>query len=152
MDSTQNEETFLERDILFHYETKFKLGDSERQKRKLQLFLEREKIEAGCIQYTFMSDDQLLSLNQEHLNHDSYTDIITFDLSIGQQLSADIFISMDRVKENAQTEEVPWEEELDRVMVHGLLHLIGYDDKTEEEKKQMRSKEDEYVSAFKKIK
>jgi rRNA maturation RNase YbeY len=143
---------FDEIEILFYYETDFDLTDPDRKRRKIKHLLEKENIDKGLFQVTFLSDDQLLLINQEHLNHDTYTDIITFDLSIGEQNICDIFISVDRVMENAKAENVSWEEEMDRVIAHGLLHFVGYNDKTEKEKKRMRQKEDEYISDFKKIK
>lgn len=142
---------FDEIQILFHYETDFMLNNPERKKRKIIHLLEKENIDKGFYQITFLSDEELLLINQEYLNHDTYTDIITFDYSIRDQLICEIFISVDRTLENARAENVSWEEEMDRVIAHGLLHFIGYNDKTEEEKKRMRKKEDEYLSDFKKV-
>jgi rRNA maturation RNase YbeY len=88
----------------------------------------------------------LIKKNQEYLNHNTLTDIITFDYSEGNKLSADIFISVERVKENAVIFAVSFEQELKRVIIHGILHLMGYKDKSEEESKIMRSKEDFYLS------
>uniref|UniRef100_UPI0040480F0A rRNA maturation RNase YbeY n=1 Tax=Roseivirga sp. TaxID=1964215 RepID=UPI0040480F0A len=100
------------------------------------------------INYIFCNDEYLLSINREYLNHDYYTDIITFDNRDNKHdsIEADIFISIDRVKENAQTLQVAFDKELSRVMVHGLLHLLGYHDKSEEEISQMREKEEAYLS------
>ena len=106
-----------------------------------------KKKKAGDINYIFCSDHYLRSLNQKHLNHDYFTDIITFDLSAGKdQINADIYISIDRVKENASVYNVPFKQEISRVMVHGLLHLIGFGDNSPIEKKRMREKEDACLS------
>lgn len=102
------------------------------------------------IRYILLSDEDLLTINQEHLNHDYYTDIITFDLSPNpEMLDADIYISIDRIQENAKDYEVTFEEELHRVFFHGILHLLGFKDGTEEEEKTMRTKENELITLFK---
>lgn len=99
------------------------------------------------INYIFCSDNYLHQINLEHLNHDTFTDIITFDLSEEEGVvSSDIFISIDRVKENADSNSTDFSEELHRVLIHGVLHLIGYDDKTAEKKEAMRKKEDACLS------
>ncbi len=97
--------------------------------------------------YIFCSDDYLLELNQKHLCHDYYTDVITFDYSDEKTVSGDVFISIDRVIDNAASVGVPVREELDRIMIHGLLHLLGYKDKSAEEKERMTHKEDFYLSS-----
>lgn len=97
------------------------------------------------ISVIFCSDDYLLSVNKEYLNHDYYTDIITFDYSVDTEISGDLFISIDRVKENATEFNVPFLNELHRVLVHGVLHLCGYGDKSPDEETLMRSKEDFYL-------
>jgi rRNA maturation RNase YbeY len=109
------------------------------------------KAESNSIEelnYIFCSDAYLYSLNQEYLNHDTFTDIITFDLRDQETtpLTADIFISIDRVRENANDQGIPFIDELDRVMIHGLLHLCGYSDKSETDKLNMRKKEDACLS------
>ena len=102
------------------------------------------------INYIFCSDDYLLQINIDYLNHDYYTDIITFDNSEEPKIiESDIFISIERVKENAQEQNTLFEEELNRVMIHGVLHLLGYGDKTKEEKTVMREKEDACLSLLK---
>ncbi len=99
------------------------------------------------INYIFSSDDYLLAINKDHLNHDYYTDIITFDNSDeAKTIESDIFISIDRVRENSANQKISFELELHRVMIHGVLHLLGYNDKTEEEKKVMREKENACLS------
>lgn len=100
----------------------------------------------GPISIIFCSDDYLLEVNKEYLDHDYYTDIITFDYTINNEVSGDLFISIDRVKENSTTFDVTFQKELYRVLVHGVLHLCGYGDKSEIEEKIMRSKEDFYLS------
>ncbi len=104
--------------------------------------IEKEKKNCGQIAYIFCSDDYLLDLNQRFLNHNTYTDIITFDYSDGKTLNGEIYISIDRVKENAQKFEVNFEKELLRVIIHGALHLAGYKDKSKKQKEKMRKKED----------
>lgn len=94
----------------------------------------------------FCSDDYLLQLNIQYLNHDTLTDIITFPYDEGSEISGDIFISIERVLDNSETLGIPFKDELDRVMVHGLLHLLGYKDKTEAEQLEMRGKENFYLS------
>lgn len=135
-------------DIAFYYETEFELRDEALQKEKIIALLKEENREGGQIQYVFMSDEQLYEMNMEYLKHDTYTDILTFDMSEGDEIAGDMYISIDRVKNNAKNLGVDWEEELDRVMVHGLLHLMGYNDKTEEEQKEMRKREDVHLAYF----
>lgn len=100
----------------------------------------------GVVTLVFGTDDWLLEKNKEFLNHDYYTDIITFDYSEDTLISGDLLISIDRVEDNAKAHNVSRETELMRVIVHGVLHLIGYNDKTTEESKIMRKKEDYYLS------
>lgn len=100
----------------------------------------------GDVSYIFCSDEYLLEMNKEHLNHDYYTDIITFDYCEGDEISGDLFISVDRVRENAQLENVEFLNELHRVMAHGVLHLCGYGDKSSAEELLMRKKEDEALA------
>ena len=100
----------------------------------------------GELSVIFTSDEYLLKMNIEHLNHDYYTDIITFDYTEGGVVSGDLFISVDRVNDNANTLNVSRETELNRVVVHGTLHLIGYGDKSDKEAKVMREKENQYLA------
>ncbi len=100
------------------------------------------------VNYIFCTDEYLYDLNVKFLNHDTYTDIITFDNSLGKTLISDIFISLERVKENADKFKVSLNEELHRVMAHGVLHLCGYKDKTDDEASLMRVKEDEAIKLF----
>ena len=108
----------------------------------------REKKVLGEIQYVFCSDEYLLQINKQFLQHDYYTDIITFDLSSGKEVTAEIYISVDRVKENASAFDVPFRQEMLRVIFHGALHLCGYRDKTKGEITLMREKESEYLRKF----
>lgn len=101
------------------------------------------------INFIFCDDAYLLSINKEYLQHDTYTDIITFDLSTKEDLLiADIFISVERVADNAAKFNVAYDQELRRVMVHGVLHLLGYKDKSKKDQEQMRAKENEYLQKF----
>ncbi len=105
---------------------------------------------AKAINYIFTSDNQLHTINQSYLNHDSLTDIITFDISIDPQLiETDIYISVDRVRDNATRLNISFNEELHRVMVHGVLHILGYNDKSSIEKREMRKKENHYLALLK---
>jgi rRNA maturation RNase YbeY len=108
-----------------------------------------ESVHPGDINFIFCQDDYLLKINQQYLTHDFYTDIITFDYCEGNLISGDIFISVDRVRENAQNMNVSFDQELHRVMAHGILHLIGYKDGTDTDKELMRAKEDSCLSLLK---
>lgn len=102
----------------------------------------------GEIHITLMNDEALLEINKKHLNHHDYTDVITFDYSIQNTIHCDIAVSIDRVSENAHNEGVSIENELARVMIHGILHCVGFNDKTEDDKRIMRSKENELLKLF----
>lgn len=102
----------------------------------------------GEINYIFCDDEYLLKVNQDYLQHDYYTDIITFDYVKGKTISGEIFVSLQRISDNASTLSKNFEEELRRILAHGILHLSGYKDKTEEEEKLMRSKEDFYLAKY----
>lgn len=109
----------------------------------------QEKTNFESVSYIFCTDEFLLKLNQQYLQHDTLTDILTFTLSgTSLPIVSEIYISVERVKENAENLKVSYEEELHRVMIHGILHLCGYEDHTPEEKKKMRAKEDFYLSRF----
>ena len=112
----------------------------------LRLVAESEIRKIGNISIIFCSDNYILDVNQKYLQHDYFTDIITFDYCEGDKLSGDLFISVDTVKDNALEYGTEFQDELNRVMVHGLLHLIGYDDHSEEDIKEMRAKENNYLS------
>lgn len=131
--------------INFNYETNFSLPDESR----LNNWIINVISEEGCIldeiNYIFCDDAFLLKLNVEYLNHDTLTDIISFDNSIGKIIQGDIFISVERVADNAKDFNVSLQEELHRVMVHGVLHFCGYKDKSESESMLMRQKENYYI-------
>ena len=106
------------------------------------------QMQMGEIHISLMSDEGLLEINKKHLNHDDYTDVITFDYSTQNTIHCDIAISTDRVSENAHNEGVSIENEFARVMIHGILHCVGFNDKTEDDKRIMRSKENELLKLF----
>ena len=108
-----------------------------------------EEKKEGELNYIFCSDDYLLEINRKFLNHDTYTDIISFDYTVGRIISGDIYISVERVSENAETYKVDFLHELYRVMVHGILHYCGYKDHSPEEKVLMREREDFYLTKLK---
>ena len=124
--------------ISFNYEIEFQLHSEDRIAEWLSSVIQIEKCKEGDINYIFCDDDYLYNLNVEYLNHDTLTDIISFDYSVGKELHGDIFISVDRVRENAEDFNQTFEDELRRVMVHGVLHYCGYKDKSEGEAKTMR--------------
>ena len=134
--------------IFFNYENDFVITNENDFSVWLEKIIKTEKKSLGEISYIFCDDDYLLDINIKHLNHDSYTDIITFNYCEKDLISGDIFISTERVEENAQTYQVSFHEELLRVMSHGVLHLIGYNDKTDKEEEIMRQKEDEKIKMF----
>ncbi len=107
-----------------------------------------ENKKEGEINYIFCDDEYLHKINLEYLNHDTLTDIISFDYTMGNELSGDVFVSVERVKDNAVDFNVPFEDELKRVLVHGVLHYCGYKDKGEADELLMRSKEDEKLALF----
>ncbi|MEO1253598.1 MAG: rRNA maturation RNase YbeY [Bacteroidota bacterium] len=113
----------------------------------IQSIVEEHSFQIKELNYIFCSDDYLLKVNQDHLNHDYFTDIITFDNSDETStIESDIFISIDRIRENAQEHNVSFQHELHRVMAHGVLHLLGFNDKTEEDQRTMREKENACLS------
>lgn len=132
--------------ISFNYETKFQLENETDISKWISSVISSEKFKEGDISYVFCDDDYLLKLNIEFLNHNTLTDIISFDDSIGKILHGDIFISVERVKENAKNFNVSFQEEVNRVMVHGILHYCGYKDKTITDSKIIRNKENFYIS------
>lgn len=134
--------------IHFNYENDFSLSNEGRLSTWLMSVISAENCSISEINYIFCDDDYLHKLNVEFLEHDTLTDVIGFDYSVGKQLEGDIFISTERVADNAKDLEVSFNDELCRVMVHGLLHFCGYKDKTSEEAKEMRSKEDSYLKAL----
>lgn len=134
--------------INFNYLTDYQIVKEGIYVNWLHNVIQFEEYRVGELSYVFCSDSYLLDINQKYLNHDTYTDIITFDYTVGRELSGDIYISAERVIENAGLFKVSFEEELHRVMVHGVLHLMGYGDKCKEEILVMRNKELEYMNLF----
>ncbi|MCH5716186.1 rRNA maturation RNase YbeY [Niabella hibiscisoli] len=137
--------------IQFHFQKKVVLRERRRMKQFIAEKLLKEGRKCGSeINFVFCSDDELLDINRKHLDHDYFTDIITFDLSQkgSCMLVSDIYISVDRVKDNAKTEGVLIGNELQRVIFHGLLHLIGYKDKSVGQEREMRRMEEQWMEDF----
>ena len=132
--------------ISFNYETDFKLDDESVISKWISSVISAESFKKDEINYIFCDDDYLHKLNVEFLKHDTYTDIISFDYSIGKIIQGDIYISIERVQDNAKDFIVPFQKELHRVIIHGILHYCGYKDKTAEDIKLMRNKENHYIS------
>ena len=133
--------------IQYYYEdTDFIFKNKTLNSKWLRLVAESEIRRIGDVSIIFCSDNYILDVNQRYLQHDYFTDIITFDYCEGVRLSGDLFISVDSVRENSLEYGTEFRDELNRVIVHGILHLIGYDDHTEEEIAEMRKKEDYYLS------
>ena len=129
-------------------DAEFSFSDLEKVKKWIVNTIENEHCFMGNITYIFCSDNYLLDVNKKYLNHDYFTDVITFDYVKNKVISGDIFISIDRTKENAEIYNVSHETELLRVMIHGVLHLIGYDDLTDEQEYEIHSKEDFYLNLY----
>ena len=132
--------------IDFNYLDKFQLSNEQEVRSWLEYVLDEEDRDLGEVSYIFCDDDYLYDINIKYLKHNTLTDIISFDYSLGKVVSGDIYISVERVEENARDRDIVFVDELHRVMVHGLLHYIGYRDKTDSQKKAMRKKEDYYLS------
>lgn len=132
--------------ISFNLETEFFLENEPTISSWISKVITSEGFKEDEINYVFCDDDYLHKLNVEFLNHDTLTDVISFDYSVGKIIQGDIFISVERVKENAKDFSVDFKSELNRVMVHGVLHYCGYKDKTEADAKLMREKENHYLS------
>lgn len=117
---------------------------------KIQLWIknciQKEGLIPGDLSFILSSDSYVLKINQDYLDHNYFTDIISFDYRVEDVVGGDIFISIERIKENAQNLSIPFIDELHRVIIHGVLHIVGYNDKTPEEESLMRSKEDFYLS------
>lgn len=137
--------------IQFFYENLPESVDTDYKQWLEDLILSEGK-KLGEINYIFCDDEYLLKINQDYLQHDYYTDIITFDYVKGKTISAEIFVSLQRISDNASTLSREYEDELRRVLAHGILHLIGYKDKTEEEEKEMRRMEDLYLAKYRDLK
>jgi len=134
--------------INFNYESDFVLENEEAIATWLSTVIASENKTEGEINYIFCDDDYLHQINIEYLNHDTLTDIISFDYTMGNEIGGDIFVSIERVLDNAKDFNVTFDEELKRVMVHGVLHYCGYKDKSEDDETLMRSKEDEKLAMF----
>lgn len=141
---------FSTKSISFNFIDKtFSFRERNKHREWIILCLAKEKKELGELSYNFCSDKHLLGINKSYLNHDYYTDIITFDLSENPKtISGDIYISIDRVKENAKANNTTFHVELKRVMIHGILHLCGYKDKSKKDIAEMRKKEDLCLSLW----
>ena len=132
--------------INFHYETDFKVENEKQLVQWVSDTITGEQRKEGEINYIFCSDDYLHQINVEFLHHDTYTDIISFDYTVGKELHGDIYISVERVKENAKEFDTTFNDELARVIIHGILHFCGYKDKSVEDAKEMRGKEDHHMA------
>jgi rRNA maturation RNase YbeY len=135
--------------LFFEEDIKFSLNQKNKYKKWLKEVAERDNYKIKELNYIFCSDEYLYQINQQYLNHHTYTDIITFDNSEEAKLiEGDVFISIERIKENALREKNSFEKEMLRVMSHGLLHLMGYKDKNPKDKILMSQREDESISLF----
>jgi probable rRNA maturation factor len=135
--------------ITFNSETSFTLKNQNKLVKWIGDVVSSEGFQVAEINYIFCDDSYLNKINQEFLNHDTFTDIISFDYTLGKEVGGDIFISIERVLENAEKFNEVFETELHRVMIHGILHFMGYKDKTKKEKTLMRTKEDENIFRLK---
>ena len=134
--------------IEFNYESEFTLDNEEAIATWLSAVIVSENKTQGEINYIFCDDEYLHKINLEYLNHDTLTDIISFDYTMGNEVGGDIFISVERVLDNSKDYNTSFEDELKRVLVHGVLHYCGYKDKSEEDEALMRSKENEKLAMF----
>lgn len=137
--------------ISFNYETDFQLSNEAKISSWITQIIEHHNCKQDEISYVFCDDEYLHRLNVQYLNHDTLTDIISFDYSMGKTISGDIFISVERVEDNAKDFEVDFNTELHRVIIHGILHYCGFKDKTEDDAKLMRAKEDEALLMLKEM-
>lgn len=135
--------------IQFNYETEFKLTDEDKVQDWISSCIAKYNFTEGELNYIFCDDEYLLKLNVEFLDHDTLTDIISFDYTIGKLISGDIFISVERVKDNALNFDQTFENELNRVIIHGVLHYCGFGDKSKEEKTLMRVEEENCLKLLK---
>jgi rRNA maturation RNase YbeY len=134
--------------ISFNYETDFELENEAQYEDWISRIIESEGFEEGEINYIFCDDDYLHKINVEYLDHDTLTDIISFDYTVGNLIQGDIFVSVERVHDNAKDFNISFEEELRRVLSHGVLHYCGYKDKSSKDEALMRSKEEEKMQMF----
>jgi rRNA maturation RNase YbeY len=134
--------------ISFNYETDFELENEAQYEDWISRIIESEGFDEGEINYIFCDDEYLHKINVEYLDHDTLTDIISFDYTVGNLIQGDIFVSVERVQDNANDFNVSFEEELKRVLSHGVLHYCGYKDKSPKDEALMRSKEEEKMQMF----
>ena len=134
--------------INYYYETDFVLENEGDIENWVYRVVASEQRSLGEVSFIFCDDEYLLDINKRFLNHDYYTDIISFDSTMGTEINGDIFISIERVKDNASEFSVTFVEELHRVIIHGVLHFCGYKDKSDSEEKEMRAKENEKLRLF----
>ena len=134
--------------ISFNYETDFELENEAQYEDWISRIIESEGFDEGEINYIFCDDEYLHKINVEYLDHDTLTDIISFDYTVGNLIQGDIFVSVERVQDNAKDFKVSFEEELKRVLSHGVLHYCGYKDKSPKDEALMRSKEEEKMQMF----
>jgi probable rRNA maturation factor len=134
--------------ISFNYELDFELNNESQYEDWISRIIESEGFEEGEINYIFCDDEYLHKINVEYLNHDTLTDIISFDYTVGNLIQGDIFVSIERVRDNATDFKVSFDEELRRVLAHGVLHYCGYKDKSEKDEALMRAKEEEKMQMF----
>ena len=134
--------------INFYSETDFELQEQAEYEAWLKRVIASEDKKLEEVSFIFCDDEYLLEINQKYLDHDTYTDIISFDNCVGNILAGDIFISTERVAENSREYGVDFEEELRRVLAHGILHFCGYSDKSDRESAEMRRKEEEKMRMF----
>ena len=134
--------------ISFNYETDFELENEAHYEDWISRIIESEGFDEGEINYIFCDDEYLHKINVEYLDHDTLTDIISFDYTVGNLIQGDIFVSIERVQDNASDFNVSFEEELKRVLSHGVLHYCGYKDKSPKDEALMRSKEEEKMQMF----
>ena len=134
--------------INFNYELSFQLDNEECYSQWIQNVIISEEKQVGEINFIFCDDDYLLEINKQYLEHDYYTDVISFDYTEDDVISGDVFISINRVEENATDYNVTFQEELNRVIIHGILHYCGYNDKSDADEELMRIKEEEKMQLF----
>jgi len=135
--------------VCFFFQVPVTLRDRTKLKKFIEAAFRKEKKKLRSLNYIFCDDEEVLRINRQYLKHDYYTDIITFELSNkGEPVEGEVYISVDRVKENSVNLSEPFYKELQRVILHGALHLCGYGDKSQQEKKEMRRKEDALISGF----
>ncbi len=132
--------------VVYTSENTFVLKKDKELSKWIEFTIHSENMELGEINYIFCNDNYLLEINIKQLKHNTLTDIISFDYTVGTIVSGDIYVSTDRVEENAKNLQIDFEDELHRVMIHGILHYCDYKDKSKEQKLLMRSKEDYYLS------